>query len=121
MLLLLSLTPAEHPCFGQLITEALALMPATAFTGLSVEQIEALLAHELAHVRRHDYLVNLFQTVAETLLFYHPAVWWVSRSIRKVASGARVRSRSSSLHSQCSSSSVATGAHGWQRMATCMG
>src|SRR5437763_1558840 len=57
-------------------------MPATAFTGLSVEQIGALLVHELAHVRRHDDLVNLLQTVAETLLFYHPAVWWVSRSIR---------------------------------------
>jgi len=58
------------------------LVPATVFTGLSVEQVEALLAHELAHVRRHDYLVNLLQTAAETLLFYHPAVWWVSRQIR---------------------------------------
>ena len=58
------------------------LVPATAFTGLSAEQIEALLAHELAHVRRHDYLVNLLQTAAETLLFYHPGVWWVSRQMR---------------------------------------
>jgi beta-lactamase regulating signal transducer with metallopeptidase domain len=58
------------------------LMPATVFTGLTVEQIEALIAHELAHVRRHDYVINLLQTAAETLLFYHPAVWWVGRCIR---------------------------------------
>lgn len=58
------------------------LLPATALTGLSSEQIEALLAHELAHVRRNDYLINLLQTVIETLLFYHPAVWWLSHRIR---------------------------------------
>src|SRR5205085_7690670 len=46
------------------------------------QQLEAVLAHELAHVRRHDYLVNVVQTGVETLLFYHPAVWWVSRQIR---------------------------------------
>jgi beta-lactamase regulating signal transducer with metallopeptidase domain len=60
----------------------IVLLPATVFTGLTAEQIEGLLAHELAHVRRHDYAINLLQTVAETLLFYHPAVWWVSRCIR---------------------------------------
>jgi beta-lactamase regulating signal transducer with metallopeptidase domain len=58
------------------------LVPVTALTGLSGQQLDALLAHELAHVRRYDYLVNLLQSIAETLLFYHPAVWWVSRSIR---------------------------------------
>jgi len=58
------------------------LLPFSSLTGLSPEAIEAVLAHELAHVRRHDYLVNLLQTAAETLLFYHPAVWWVSRRIR---------------------------------------
>jgi beta-lactamase regulating signal transducer with metallopeptidase domain len=58
------------------------LMPATVFSGLTVEQIEALIAHELAHVQRHDYAINLLQTAVETLLFYHPAVWWVGRSIR---------------------------------------
>ena len=58
------------------------LFPATVFLGLPTRGLEALLAHELAHVRRHDYLVNLLQTVAETLLFYHPAVWWVSARIR---------------------------------------
>jgi beta-lactamase regulating signal transducer with metallopeptidase domain len=58
------------------------LLPASALTGLSPEQLEALLAHELAHIRRHDYLVNILQTAAETLLFYHPAVWWVSGQAR---------------------------------------
>jgi hypothetical protein len=46
------------------------------------QQLEALIAHELAHVRRHDYFVNVLQMVVETLLFYHPAVWWVSSRIR---------------------------------------
>lgn len=59
------------------------LLPASALTGLSPDQLEALLAHELAHIRRYDYLVNLFQTAVETLLFYHPAVWWVSAQIRQ--------------------------------------
>lgn len=58
------------------------LLPAAALAGLSVPQVEALIAHELAHVRRHDYLVNLLQSAVETLLFYHPAVWWVSRRLR---------------------------------------
>jgi beta-lactamase regulating signal transducer with metallopeptidase domain len=59
------------------------LVPASALAGLSPAQLEAILAHELAHVRRHDYLVNLLQTAVETLLFYHPAVWWVSAQIRR--------------------------------------
>ena len=59
------------------------LLPASVLTGLSPEQLEAVLAHELAHVRRHDFLVNALQTVAETLLFYHPAIWWLSRRIRQ--------------------------------------
>jgi len=58
------------------------LLPASALTGLSPEQLEAILAHELAHIRRYDYLVNMLQTVVEILGFYHPAVWWVSRRIR---------------------------------------
>lgn len=59
------------------------LVPASALAGLSPQQLEAILAHELAHVRRHDYLINLLQTVVETLLFYHPVVWWVSRVVRQ--------------------------------------
>jgi beta-lactamase regulating signal transducer with metallopeptidase domain len=58
------------------------LLPASALAGLTPHQLEAILAHELAHIRRHDYLVNLLQTLVETLLFYHPAVWWLSRRIR---------------------------------------
>jgi beta-lactamase regulating signal transducer with metallopeptidase domain len=58
------------------------LLPAKALTGLSEDQIEAVIAHELAHIRRLDCFVNLFQIAAETLLFYHPAVWWASQRIR---------------------------------------
>jgi hypothetical protein len=58
------------------------LAPVAALSGLSPDHIEALLAHELAHIRRNDYLINLLQSVVETLLFYHPAVWWISRQIR---------------------------------------
>ena len=58
------------------------LLPVSTVTALSPGQIEYLLAHELAHIRRHDYLINLIQTAVETALFYHPAVWWVSAQIR---------------------------------------
>jgi len=58
------------------------LVPAGLATGLAPEEVEALLAHELAHVRRWDYLANMVQTAVETLLFYHPAVWWLSGRIR---------------------------------------
>ena len=60
----------------------IVLLPATAITGLTDEQLTAVLAHELAHVRRHDYAVNLVQGVIETLLFFHPAVWLLSSRIR---------------------------------------
>ncbi|MBX2799156.1 MAG: hypothetical protein KTR31_15895 [Myxococcales bacterium] len=58
------------------------LLPASLLARLPPDQLEALLLHELAHVRRMDWLVNLAQSLAETLLFYHPAVWWLSRRIR---------------------------------------
>ncbi|MCK4850448.1 MAG: hypothetical protein KAT11_03810, partial [Phycisphaerae bacterium] len=58
------------------------LIPASSLMGISPQQLEAVLLHELAHIRRFDYPVNLLQTLAETLGFYHPAVWWVSRRIR---------------------------------------
>jgi uncharacterized protein (TIGR03435 family) len=60
----------------------IVLVPVGALTGLPLEQIEALLLHELAHIRRHDYLVNILQSAVEALLFYHPAVWWVSGHVR---------------------------------------
>ena len=58
------------------------VIPMAAFGGLAPQHLEAILAHELAHVRRHDALVNLLQTIAEVLFFYHPAAWWISASIR---------------------------------------
>ncbi len=58
------------------------LMPIGLLAGLPPGQIEAILLHELAHIRRHDYLVNVLPRAAECLLFYHPAAWWISRVIR---------------------------------------
>lgn len=59
------------------------LVPAGWFLNLEPAHLEALLAHELAHVLRHDYLVNLLQSVLEVVFFYHPALWWLSRRIRR--------------------------------------
>jgi uncharacterized protein (TIGR03435 family) len=60
----------------------LMLLTPAAAIGLTPAQLEAVIAHELAHIKRWDYLVNVFQIVAETLFFYHPAVWWMSHRIR---------------------------------------
>ena len=59
------------------------LLPPATLLGLTPEQLEAVLAHELAHIRRYDSLVNAAQILVETLLFYHPAVWWTSARIRE--------------------------------------
>jgi beta-lactamase regulating signal transducer with metallopeptidase domain/thiol-disulfide isomerase/thioredoxin/uncharacterized GH25 family protein len=59
------------------------LLPASLITELPADQLGSLVAHELAHVLRQDYLVNLLQTAIETLLFYHPAVWWISAKVRE--------------------------------------
>lgn len=58
------------------------LVPAAWLLEMSPEALEAVIAHELAHLRRWDLWVNLVQRLAETLFFYHPAVWWLSRRIR---------------------------------------
>ena len=58
------------------------LIPASWLTQLTPQMIEAIIAHELAHIRRWDLWVNLVQRLIETLLFYHPAVWWLSSRIR---------------------------------------
>jgi len=72
---------AEVPMtFGML--RQVVLLPVSAIAGLTPQMLEAVIAHELAHIRRYDYVVNLFQTVLETLFFYHPAVWWISKQIR---------------------------------------
>jgi beta-lactamase regulating signal transducer with metallopeptidase domain len=61
---------------------ALVLLPLSAATSLGPDELEVVLAHELAHVRRADFLWNLVQTVVETLFFFHPAVWWIGSHIR---------------------------------------
>ncbi len=61
----------------------LLLLPASLVCGMPPELLEALLAHEMAHIRRHDYLINLLQNMIEIVLFYHPAVWWISGQIRR--------------------------------------
>ena len=58
------------------------LIPTAMLSGLTPAQLDMLILHELAHIRRHDYLVNFFQTLVETLLFFHPAVRWVSKQMR---------------------------------------
>jgi BlaR1 peptidase M56 len=64
------------------IVRAVILLPASTLMALSPEQLEAVLAHELAHVRRADYFWNLAQTTVETLFFFHPAVWWLGHRVR---------------------------------------
>jgi beta-lactamase regulating signal transducer with metallopeptidase domain len=61
---------------------AIVLLPISALTLLGPEELEMVLAHELAHVRRADFLWNLMQTLVETLFFFHPAVWWIGKRIR---------------------------------------
>lgn len=70
-------SPIVVGCFRSVI-----LLPTHFITTTPISQLEAILAHELAHVRRYDYVVNLLQTLIETLFFYHPAVWWISHRLR---------------------------------------
>jgi len=60
----------------------IVLLPLRALTGLSAEQLDAVVAHELGHIQRFDVAVNFLQVIAETLLFFHPAVWWLNKRIR---------------------------------------
>ncbi|WP_395405732.1 M56 family metallopeptidase [Pseudoduganella sp. UC29_106] len=64
------------------VLKPIVLLPASLLSGLPPDLIEALLAHELAHIKRHDYLVNLAQSAIEIVLFYHPVVWMLSKHIR---------------------------------------
>jgi beta-lactamase regulating signal transducer with metallopeptidase domain len=72
-----TMAPATFGLFRPVI-----LISSATMLGIAPRQLEAVVAHELAHIRRHDYLVNVLQMLAETLFFYHPAVWWASRRIR---------------------------------------
>ena len=64
------------------IWRATVILPMSAVLRLNMEELEAVLAHELGHIRRWDYACNLVQTALETVLFFHPAVWWLSRAVR---------------------------------------
>jgi beta-lactamase regulating signal transducer with metallopeptidase domain len=64
------------------IVRPLILLPPAALSGWTVEQVEMVLLHELAHLQRWDNLVNLVQRLVETLLFFHPAAWWLSEWVR---------------------------------------
>ncbi|GAB3541563.1 hypothetical protein GCM10027443_41030 [Pontibacter brevis] len=64
------------------VVKPVILMPLGAVSGLTQAQVEAILAHELAHILRKDYLVNLLQSVVDMLFFYHPAIWWMSGVVR---------------------------------------
>jgi len=70
-------SPVAAGCWKPMV-----LVPAALIANMPLDLLEALLAHELAHIRRHDYLVNLVQSAIESLLFYHPVVWWLSKRMR---------------------------------------
>ena len=59
------------------------LVPVGLLSGMPPDEVEALLLHELAHVRRHDVLVGRLQAVVEVVLFFHPATWWISSQVRR--------------------------------------
>jgi bla regulator protein BlaR1 len=60
----------------------LILLPMAMVNNMSEDQLEAILLHELAHIKRNDYLLNIFQSIAETILFFNPFIWWISKNIR---------------------------------------
>ena len=64
------------------IVRPIILLPPAALDGWTVEQLEMVMLHELAHVQRWDNLVNLLQRFVESLLFFHPVVWWLSGWVR---------------------------------------
>lgn len=76
----LSKNVREPLTFGHF--KPVVLLPIGLMTGLSTTAIETILIHELAHIKRHDYLMNLLQSVIEIILFYHPIIWWLSKEIR---------------------------------------
>lgn len=72
----------EPITFGFL--KPIILFPVGLINALAQEEVEAILWHELAHIKRHDYLFNLLQSLLEAIFFYHPIVWLLSKEIRKV-------------------------------------
>ena len=69
--------------FSARVVRPVVWLPVAMMAHLPIDQIEALIAHELAHIRRLDWIWNGLQCVVEALLFYHPAVWWLSRRVRR--------------------------------------
>lgn len=65
------------------VIRPMLVLPAAIVTGMPANQLDAILAHELAHIARQDFLINCLQTLVEIALFYHPAVWWLSNTIRQ--------------------------------------
>ncbi len=64
------------------VWRATVILPISAVLSMPREELEAVIAHELGHIRRWDYLWNLVQTAVESVLFFHPAVWWLGRTVR---------------------------------------
>ena len=77
------LHPAITAPFVVGVFRSVVYLPLSAVTSLSPEQLDAVLSHELEHIRRADYLWNLIQSLIETLFFYHPAVWWIGGKLRE--------------------------------------
>src|SRR4029079_9766943 len=104
------------------------LLPVSLVTSLPPDQVEGLLAHELAHVLRRDHSVNVLQSAIETLLFYHPAAWWISAQVRNerenccddvallVASSSTVYARALAAVAQCGASRAVMAASGGKLM-----
>ncbi|GGZ28798.1 hypothetical protein GCM10007049_22290 [Echinicola pacifica] len=65
------------------IVKPVILIPASMLTGISIRQLEAIIAHELAHIKRYDFLVNIIQRLMEMMFFYHPCFWWISEQLEK--------------------------------------
>lgn len=61
----------------------MVLLPIGTLNGLAPEQVEAIIIHELAHIRRHDFMMNLVVAALEMVLFYHPVYWWLSNQIQQ--------------------------------------
>lgn len=81
LVLFLSSSIVKVPCVVGWMKPVM-LVPVSMFTSLDPSEIEMIIVHELAHVRRYDVFVNIIQTAMETLFFFNPAVWWLSRQIR---------------------------------------
>ena len=61
----------------------IVLVPSSAILNLNAKELELVIAHELAHVKRNDYIINLLQIIVESIFFYHPALWWIAAEVRR--------------------------------------